>query len=350
MHPFKAIVAALVVAALAASCALAKSDPGKGGREITVMTRNLFLGTDLKPIFAATTLPGLAGAVGAGWTQVQANDFPARAEALAGEIAAGKPDLVGLQEAMLFRTDSPADGPATPAEAGAQDFVALLVDSLARRGLHYRAASVFTGTDAELPAGWPPQQDVRLTDRVVVLVRSGAGMKVSNPRSGAYAAAFVVNTFAGPLRTPRGWASVDVEARGASFRFVTTHLEAFAAPIRTAQARELAKSTATTKLPVVVVGDLNSGPGTDGVAYGILHKAGFADAWSRRGGLTCCHAVDLKDPSPTLTKRVDLVLTKGRVTAVRAQVVGDEPRDRTAGGLWPSDHAGVVATLRMPAL
>jgi hypothetical protein len=27
--------------------------------------------------------------------------------------------------------------------------------------------------------------------------------------------------------------------------------------------------------------------------------------------------------------------------------VGDEPQDRI-GGLWPSDHAGVVATLRLP--
>ena len=348
MYRFTAIAAALVVGALAASCALAKSDHGKGDREITVMTRNLFLGTDLEPIFAATTLPSLAGAVGAGWSQLQANDFPARAKALAGEIAVNKPDLVGLQEAMLFRTDTPADGPASPAETGALDFVALLVDSLADLGLHYKPVSVFTGTDAELPAGWPPQQDVRLSDRVVVLARSGAGVKVFNPRSGAYAAAFAVNTFMGPLRTPRGWASVDVHARGGSFRFVTTHLEAFAAPIRNAQAGELAKNAAATKLPVVVVGDMNSGPGGDGVAYGILRKAGFADAWSHRGGLTCCHAVDLKDPSPTLTKRIDLVLTKRGFETVRAQVVGEEPRDRAAGGIWPSDHAGVVATLRMP--
>jgi hypothetical protein len=29
-----------------------------------------------------------------------------------------------------------------------------------------------------------------------------------------------------------------------------------------------------------------------------------------------------------------------------ADVVGDELGDRTPSGLWPSDHAGVVATLR----
>lgn len=347
MTPFKVLLVTGAVA-LAASCAVAKSDPGKGDREITVMTRNLFLGTDLKPIFAAQTLPALANAVGAGWTQVQANDFAARAEALADEIARSRPDLVGLQEAMLFRTDTPADGPASQAETVAYDFVRMLVKALADRGLGYRDAATFTGTDAELPAGWPPPQDVRLTDRVVVLARAGAPVKVSNPRSGGYSAALMVNTFAGPLRAARGWASVDVRAWNTSFRFVTTHLEAFAAPIRNAQARELAKAVTATKLPVVLVGDLNSGPGGDGVAYGTLRKAGFADAWTRQGGLTCCHAVDLKNPSPTLTKRVDLVLVKGSFKTVRAEIVGEQTADRTQNGLWPSDHAGVAATLRVP--
>jgi endonuclease/exonuclease/phosphatase family metal-dependent hydrolase len=324
MTLFRVFLAAVVVAALAASCALAKSNPGKSNREIRVMTRNLFLGTDLEPIFAATTLPTLASAVGAGWAQVQANDFPARAEALAEEIAANEPDLVGLQEAMLFRTDVPPDGPASPAETVAYDFVGLLVNALADHGLRYKAVAIYTGTDAELPAGWPPTQDVRLTDRVVVLAHVDPQVKVSNGRSGSYPAAFTVNTFAGPLRLPRGWASVDVKIRGASFRFVTTHLEAFAAPIRNAQAAQLTKGPAATKLPVVLVGDMNSGPGGDGGAHGILRRAGFVDAWTRGGGFTCCHAVDLHDPNPTLTKRVDLVLTKRGFKSLRADVVGEE--------------------------
>jgi hypothetical protein len=56
----------------------------------------------------------------------------------------------------------------------------------------------------------------------------------------------------------------------------------------------------------------------------------------------------LRNPSPTLTKRVDLVLTRGGFETVSADVLGEEPGDRTPSGLWPSDHAGVVATLRLP--
>ena len=352
MTPLKAIPLVAAVAALAVPAAFAdQPHPFAGDRQVTVMSRNLFLGTDLKPILQAPSLPALFAAVGAGWTQVQANDFPQRAEALAGEIAGSEPDLVGLQEAMLFRTDVPPDGPATPAETVAYDFVDLLVDALADRGLDYEAVSVYSGTDAELPAGFPPTKDVRLTDHVVVLARADektADLKLSNPESGAYATRLTVATVAGPVTLPRGWASVDVKIRGTSFRFVTTHLEAFAAPVRNAQAGELVTGPAATDMPVVLVGDMNSGPGTDGAAYGIIEGAGFADAWTGGDGLTCCHAVDLHDPSPTLTKRVDLVMTKGGFETIDTDVVGEEPADRTAGGLWPSDHAGVVTTLRLP--
>jgi len=178
------LVPIALAAALAAPATAAAHGPSGHGGRVTVMTQNLYLGTDLAPIFAAPSVPALFSAVGAGWMQVQANDFPARADALAREIAVAEPDLVGLQEATLYRTDVPSDGPATPAETVAYDFVRLLVDALARHGERYRPVSVFTGTDAELPAGLPPALDVRLTDRVVVLARLGGRddrMTVGNP-------------------------------------------------------------------------------------------------------------------------------------------------------------------------
>jgi hypothetical protein len=49
-----------------------------------------------------------------------------------------------------------------------------------------------------------------------------------------------------------------------------------------------------------------------------------------------------------LTKRIELVLTKGGFNPVAVDVVGEESADRPASGLWPSDHAGVVATLQIP--
>jgi endonuclease/exonuclease/phosphatase family metal-dependent hydrolase len=352
MTPLRILVVAAAAAVLAAPVARAEAPHRVAGhRQVTVMTRNVYLGTDLAPIFSAPSSLALFGAVGAGWAQVQANDFGARAEALADEIAATKPDLVGLQEATLYRTDVPSDGPTTPAETVAYDYVQLLVHELRTRGLAYKPVSVFNGTDAELPAGLPPALDVRLTDRVVILARTDertGDLELSNPRSGRFSTALTVTTAVGPLTLPRGWASVDVKIRGKSFRFVDTHLEAFSPLVRNPQAAELLAGPAATALPVVLVGDMNSGPGFDLGAYQALLQGGFSDAWTEGGGLTCCHADDLHDPDPTLTKRLDLVLTRGGFKTVSAEVVGDDPADRTPTGLWPSDHAGVVATMTLP--
>ena len=351
MTYFKMLPALVAAMLLVVPGARAEPHPFAADRQVTVMTQNLYLGTDLGPIFAAPNLPALFAAVGAGWNQVQANDFPARAQALADQIAAASPDLVGLQEATLFRTDVPPDGSQTPAETVAYDFRQLLLDALAQRGLSYEAVGTFTGTDFELPAGYPPLLDVRLTDRVVLLARADektADLKLSNVQVGTYPTSVTVNTVAGSVTVPRGWVSVDVKIRGKSFRFITTHLEAFSSAVRNAQAGELLSGPAATDLPVVAVGDVNSGPGGDLTAYGILLNGGLADAWPGGAGFTCCHGVDLHNLNPPLTKRFDLVLTRGGFETVSADVLGEDLGDRTPSGLWPSDHAGVVTTLQLP--
>jgi endonuclease/exonuclease/phosphatase family metal-dependent hydrolase len=335
----------------AATAAPAESHRGHGGK-VTVMTRNLFLGTDLQPLFAAPSLQALFGAVATGYAQMEATNFPERAQALAAEIAEERPDLVALQEATLFRTDTPSDGPATPAENVTYDFLQILHDALEDRGSPYALVDTLTGTDAELPAGFPPTRDVRLTDRIAVLARTGPPHKLtlSNVKTGTFAAKLVVPTAAGPLTLPRGWISVDAAHRkGGRFRLVATHLEAFNPGVQVAQGAELLAGPTATTLPVVLTGDLNSradGPGTP--TYANMLAGGFTDAWSAVGkgpGLTCCFAPSLLGP-PALDKRIDLVLARG-VTPVRVEVVGDEQDDRTPSGLLPSDHAGVVAKLRL---
>jgi hypothetical protein len=54
---------------------------------------------------------------------------------------------------------------------------------------------------------------------------------------------------------------------------------------------------------------------------------------------------NLGNSSSKLTVRYDLVFVKG-LSALDVKVVGDKTTDKTPSGLWPSDHAGVIATLR----
>jgi endonuclease/exonuclease/phosphatase family metal-dependent hydrolase len=108
---------------------------------------------------------------------------------------------------------------------------------------------------------------------------------------------------------------------------------------------------AATDLPVIYVGDLNSPADGTGTTYNNAIAAGFVDAWSQAGvgdGSTCCQADDLLNPNSMLSSRIDFILFRGDFTVRSVDVVGEDPANRTPSGLWPSDHAGVVATLRLP--
>jgi hypothetical protein len=55
----------------------------------------------------------------------------------------------------------------------------------------------------------------------------------------------------------------------------------------------------------------------------------------------------LTSPASTLDHRIDDIFFQPKaLDAIPADVIGDRERDRTPSGLWPSDHAGTVATLR----
>jgi endonuclease/exonuclease/phosphatase family metal-dependent hydrolase len=102
----------------------------------------------------------------------------------------------------------------------------------------------------------------------------------------------------------------------------------------------------------VLVGDLNSRPDDMAGAYGTLEAAGYADAWSvvhgPNGGFTSGQSELLDNVPSLLDHRIDYVLFQPRaVEALEADVIGDELNDRTFTALWPSDHAGVVATLHL---
>ena len=334
---------------------------GAGGEMLTVMTRNLFLGADLTPAYKALATPGgLAGLpaiVAAIFNPtvplgvVQRTDFRARAIALADEIEATRPDLIGVQEAAAWRAQE-LSGPGAP--AAGYDHLELLQAELGGRGLRYRVVAAVDNGDIALPsaAGY----NVGLTDRGAILARDdgrGPVRELSNAQTGSFVNTLPVETAHGTFALARGWASVDARLRGGSVRFVTTHLEGASSPAAAGaqllQAGELIEGPAQTSLAVVMLGDFNSRPGR--ATYESLLAAGFDDAWTRANpgapvGLTCCHAVPLNDPADALRSRIDLILTRGSITARQAVVVGDKPGD-FRDGLWPSDHAGVVAKLEL---
>jgi endonuclease/exonuclease/phosphatase family metal-dependent hydrolase len=261
-------------------------------------------------------------------------------DAVAAEIAATTPDLVGLVEAALWRTQSPADGTATPATDVRYDFVQLIIDGLARRGLTYVRSAEAMNSDVEVNAG---DIDVRLTDRDVMLTRADGRVTVTSASGTKFSTQLIVpTTVLGNVTVLRGWVDATAIVDGRSMHIVETHLEAAADPIRDAQAVELLAGAAQSQ-PLVMMGDFNFE--SDASVYQSYTIDGLVDEWSRLlpndPGLTCCQQEELRNPTSQLSTRIDLLFTRGSVHATSARLLGATPDTRTSAGLWPSDHAGV---------
>jgi endonuclease/exonuclease/phosphatase (EEP) superfamily protein YafD len=101
---------------------------------------------------------------------------------------------------------------------------------------------------------------------------------------------------------------------------------------------------------VVLVGDFNSAPtGMTTMSYATV-AGGFTDAYAKvnpgQPGFTCC--TDIAAATSMPSSRIDIVFYRGGVTAQAVEIVGVDPAKRSPAGLWPSDHAGVVASLQVP--
>ena len=121
--------------------------------------------------------------------------------------------------------------------------------------------------------------------------------------------------------------------------------------------------------PILLVGDFNSSPehvpdigcipdGTYCDEYIPPYMqatmfAGYLDAWELifwpRDGYTSGFDEFVSDPTAELYERIDLILIKPKEKEIKnviAITTGDQPFSMTSGGLWPSDHAGVVARIK----
>lgn len=338
----------------------------EGESFLRLYNRNVFLGGDTGPLFQIdfTQFPGniveVVGAVQTFWGEVQASDFPARAEAIADEIAATRPHVVGLNEIASYALVDLASGP-----FGGIDFTPVLLNALAARGLDYRLEIKQDNTVAQLPfalgpAG--PTQIVALTVSDLVLVRGDVDL--ASKDQGNYGATLNL----GVLEVKRGWGRVSVAHAGAVHHVFVTHLETQGLlPIHNLQADELLALSTSTDGPTYVMGDLNSdaenGPPAPSwtPTYGKFLNAGFVDGWlektgAERDGFTCCWDPDLA--AGTLDERIDFILVRapslkrGKSSlpgAIQMDLLGDAESDRLPDeGIFPADHVGIYGAFNLP--
>lgn len=293
------IALATMVALLAPTSALASHDSDRNAqRELTVMSRNLYLGADLTPAIGAPTPTDFIVAVANIYGSVEFTSFATRSEAIVDEISATRPDIIGLQEVSKW-TVTVLGEVADPPDS--YDFLQILLEDLKAAGLDYSVEAVSHNADlgpfplAQCGPVEPPGCIVQFQDRDVILVADTPGLKVTGSSDGRYDTQFGVKILEGTdleqtVSFNRGWAYIDGKYRGRGFRFVNTHLETEdVAPVQELQAAEFLAGPARKRGTVIAVGDFNSaadGSTTD--SYRMLMER-FRDSWG----------VNRSDPGPT---------------------------------------------------
>lgn len=380
--------------------------------ELTVMSRNLYLGADVG--IAMDLLPDFPAATQFMWDQVAATDFATRADALAIEVANNEPEVIGLQEAAKWVcTTSFFDEP-----IAVFDFTNMFIEALKERGVSYELASK-DGNSAYNP-GFEISpipyltiaHDENIFPSLFGKKDAACGFEIADAllvRSDLTDDIIQVGTVEFDKTYPviptimtiyRGYAWADININNTPTRFITTHLESMwdtgEVPAAKIQANELVQDLAATKMPLIVMGDFNSDPrdprsasanpgGQPEVsetcpakpqdatcnAYWTMSEAGFMDAgpdatnplnfsWGTNALLTgpdeqrIASANEMGNPYG-FTDRLDYVFTKNGATATEAHIVDNSwPTGKTnwqCGNqeCFPSDHAGLVVTLTIPA-
>lgn len=345
----------LLLASLSFGLVVFAADDDQDDGTLQVMTQNLFMGTDFPELVAARTPEEFTQAVTTTYNNVMATKPAERMAAIAREIARLKPDLVGLQEAAILRTGSPT---ATTVKV---DMLQSLLSELSKLNRPYTTVAILSGLDAEATSSSQALGNVRFTVRDVLLARKNSlanKFSLSNAQTHRYQTQLTVPTAIGPITNVAGWAAVDVRSQGGNFRFVTTHLAItpnFDPTIALAQAQELRDTAGNTALPVVFVGDFNSTANDRSnptfTTYKSFIDANFVDTWQQTQpgdpGFTCCQAPDVRNSQSSLNQRIDLIFFRGSINTIHTSLIGDQQTDRTPSGLWPSDHAGVTAKLKL---
>jgi len=245
----------------------------------------------------------------------------------------GGPLLIGLQEAALI------SGPSTPP----LDYAQTLLAKLTKLGLNYSIVGAHTGTTVTF-AGFSE------TDRDIVLARTGIPGFTAIGQGYDFLPEHEVpvpTAVFGTVIDKRGYVLVNATLNGVPFQFVSTHLDPFHTPLQPLQAGDILAALSGSTEPQLVVGDFNADDSEQ--TYREMIDAGFVDVAAAVGadGATCCQAPNLSNPASELSHRYDYIFERGFSSIDSAFLIGNTHFEEVPP-LWPSDHAGLVATVDIP--
>ena len=313
-------------------------------RRLRVATYNLYLGADLSLVLGVEEPEELPSRLGEVMRQLGVTSFAGRARTIARVLVEQELDIVGLQEVCTWRFDGET----------VSDFRQELLAALEELGEPFEPVceiDTFAGSGhVDGPSG---EHLVEITGANLVLRRTGSEVTATDAGAGLFADALRLEAPGGTtVAISRGWCAARCDVGGTEVLVVDTHTEAYHAGSRDAQRDELldAVESLAASSPVVLLGDFNATPDRVGL------PPEYVDAWSAAvarpdlegvadggaDGATCGQRADLANDASHLDHRIDYVWVRD-AQVLAASRAGHREQDRTEGGLWPSDHAAVVA-------
>ncbi len=245
-------------------------------KTISVMTRNIYLGADVG--VALDLLPDFPAAAQFMWDQMRATDFEERSKALVKELALYRPDIVGVQEATKWICKKGIFS----RKRTVFDFLQILIEESKRQGVPYSLAkkdgkSAFN-TGFSIPAipRLTVVKDPELFPVIFGRERASCGFEIADAilirddfngeitQVGNSEFSDYYTIVPGVMEIYRGYSWVDLDVGGQIVRIVTTHLESLfdedSEPQSSIQATQLIEDLASTRSPLVVMGDFNADP------------------------------------------------------------------------------------------
>ena len=244
--------------------------------QLTVMSRNLYLGADVG--VALELIPDFPAAAQFMWDQVKETDFSKRVVKLANEAVREQPELIGIQEATIWYCKKNL----WSKKVEVFNFLDQYIKETKNQGTPYVLAS-FEGVSAFNPGYsisavpyltkvkdpdlFPPlfgseEAACGFTIGDAILVRENLASNVRQVGNTEYDATYsIVPTI---MTIYRGYTWVDYQVADSIVRVVSTHLESIwdenQVPNSALQAQQLVQDLKDSKMPLIVMGDFNADP------------------------------------------------------------------------------------------
>lgn len=378
--------------------------------QLTVMSRNLYLGADVG--VALEKIPDFSVAAQFMWDQVAATDFKKRAPLLASEAISHGADVIGLQEATHWYCKKNfwsknvviydfTEEFLRATKTQGSEYVLASRDGVNALNIGYSIPAIPYLTMVNDPESFQP---IFGSDKAAcgfeigdaIVVKRELASQVLNVGNSEYEASYSIVPKI--MTIYRGYTWIDLDFGGSKTRIVSTHLESLwdkeKIPNAAMQANQLISDLQTTNMPLIVIGDFNSDPRdpratsdsnpggqpeasevckaqvkqptlTSAIdtcnAYWLMRRAGFIDSgpdalnpenysWGMNALLT--------GPDPIRNKAaIEMGNQYGftdRLDYVFLKNGATVLNSRLIGnnaperGMWATDHAGLVVKVRIP--